>query len=557
MKKVRKEGDSEENAADLHRPVFGVTDFQPVEHSGKKCTAAGKYEDDWGENVQSLFVLKRYLEIPLLFFRLSADKHRYTPAGQVTRRRNFNITQQGASGDAFMIMVKYQGQIESLNLVEEFEDHVMQTATALGSRAHLWRSSTKYSPGRLVRGLSLHLCPGQEAVSLLLSPEGLLIPEQAADEAIFAPLLQQPWCHVRTHCGGVDGHTALIELLELMKRSWFPDLVVLDVTGYWEHRNPQKLRQSFLEADAELHPRYAAATGIWLTSEAAEDASILLRRLDRLAQLVRAPHVGGLPQIGTIPERSEFARMSIDEAVLWADYALRQQALHSDRIRRIIEECLAIGMTAEEAAATALRREGRPADLPEPENDDLAESMAESVSAVDSEGDCDMTSELFAEADAEWTADVGSGLGDFADDDGYGADGASVIRDLLNDGASPLLQAARQLMLEIIPPTSCIGNRSGYLNVLHQGLLELVGALGQDVGDCQGAESDHYLLSFSIVHLKRAIKGAAFVTGAITGMRAERLLSSEQAVRWSSRVAEITSDLHQRVDELWQSAHTG
>ena len=106
-----------------------------------------------------------------------------------------------------MIMVKYQGQIESLNLVEEFEDHVMQTAAAPGSRAHLWRSSTKYSPGRLVRGLSLHLCPGQEAVSLLLSPEGLLIPEQAADEAIFAPLLQQPWCHVRTHCGGVDRQT--------------------------------------------------------------------------------------------------------------------------------------------------------------------------------------------------------------------------------------------------------------------------------------------------------------------------------------------------------------
>ncbi|MFM7056429.1 MAG: hypothetical protein ACKO2P_05855 [Planctomycetota bacterium] len=448
-----------------------------------------------------------------------------------------------------MIMVKYQGKIESLNLVEEFEDHVMQTATALGSRAHLWRSSTKYSPGRLVRGLSLHLCPGQEAVSLLLSPEGLLIPEQAADEAIFAPLLQQPWCHVRTHCGGVDGHTALIELLELMKRSWFPDLVVLDVTGYWEHRSPQRLRQSFLEAQAELHPRYAAATGVWLTAEAAEDPTILLKRLDRLAQLVRAPQVGGLPPIGTVPDRSEFARMSIDEAVLWADYALRQQLLHSDRIRRIIEECLAIGMTADEAAATAIRREGRPAELPEPADDAVAESAA----VVDGDDD-GLAAESFAEAPEEWVQAAESGLSDSPEVEGAASDGGSVIRDLLNDGASPLLQAARQLMLEIIPPTSRFGNQSGYLNVLHQGLLELVGALGQDMGGCQESASDQYLVSFSIVHLRQAIKGAAFVTGAITGMRAERLLSPEQAGRWSTRVAEISSQLHQRIHELWQSA---
>ena len=441
-----------------------------------------------------------------------------------------------------MIMVKYQGQIESLKLVEEFEDHVMQTATALGSRAHLWRSSTKYSPGRLVRGLSLHLCPGQEAVSLLLSPEGLLIPEQVADEAIFAPLLQQPWCHVRTHCGGVDGHTALIELLELMKRSWFPDLVVLDVTGYWEHRNPQRLRQSFLEAEAELHPRYTATTGgIWITPETAEDPSVLLRRLDRLAQLVRAPQAPQLPQIGTVPERSEFARMSLDEAVLWADYALRQQALHSDRIRRIIEECLAIGMTADEAAATAVRREGRPVELPEPE--------------IESDDDGGHTLEPFNEDAAEWSESSDAVASDHSEDELHEDDSASVIRKLLDDGASPLLNAARQLMLEIIPPTSRISNQSGYMNVLHQGLLELVGALGQDMSTCGEQADDHYLLSFSIVHLRRAIKGAAFVTGAITGMRAERLLSAEQAQKWTHRVAEISGQLHMRIQELWQSAN--
>ena len=110
-------------------------------------------------------------------------------------------------------------------------------------------------------------------------------------------------------------------------------------------------------------------------------------------------------------------------------------------------------------------------------------------------------------------------------------------------------------MLEIIPPTSRISNQSGYMNVLHQGLLELVGALGQDMSTCGEQADDHYLLSFSIVHLRRAIKGAAFVTGAITGMRAERLLSSDQAQKWTHRVAEISGQLHMRIQELWQSAN--
>jgi len=330
-------------------------------------------------------------------------------------------------------------------------------------------------------------------------------------------------------------------LLELMKRSWFPDLVVLDVTGYWEHRNPQRLRQSFVEADAEPHPRYTAATGgIWITPETAEDPSVLLRRLDRLAQLVRAPQAPRLPQIGTVPERSEFARMSLDEAVLWADYALRLQALHSDRIRRIIEECLAIGMTADEAAATAVRREGRPVELPEPE--------------IESDDDGSHTLEPFIEDPAEWSEPSDGCASDHAEDEVHEDDGASVIRNLLDDGASPLLNAARQLMLEIIPPTSRIGNQSGYMNVLHQGLLELVGALGQDMSTCGEQAGDQYLLSFSIVHLRRAIKGAAFVTGAITGMRAERLLSADQARKWTHQVAEISGQLHQRIQELWQSA---
>jgi hypothetical protein len=384
---------------------------------------------------------------------------------------------------------------------------------------------------------------------LLLSPEGLLIPEQAAEEATFAPLLQQPWCEVRTHCGGVDGHTALIELLDLMKQSWFPGLSVLDVTGYWEHRNPQRLQQRFREAEAEPHPGYTATVGIWQPPESTEDPSLLLRRLEQLSQLVRGPYKAELPRPCAVPPRSEFDRMSLDEAVLWADFALRQQELRSDRIRRIIEESLAIGMTPDEAAAAALRSEGPLAELSESTENALAESASILEDEPCPEGDAfDVSAvEWWQSEDLEAGVHTDGVCHDHEDDEGV-----RIIRNLLDDGASQLLSTGRRLMLEILAQTSRISNQSGYLNVLHQGLLELVGELGQDVSSDDARRSDRYQMGFSIVHLRRATERAAYVTGAITGLMAEGQLSPDQGGRWLLQMNEISSALRQKVRALWQ-----
>ncbi|MEY3458943.1 MAG: hypothetical protein RL215_2100 [Planctomycetota bacterium] len=445
-----------------------------------------------------------------------------------------------------MIVVKYQGKIESLRLIEEFEDHVMRTAAALGSRVSLWRSSAKDVPGRLVRGLSLHLCPGQEAVSLLLSPEGLLIPAQAADEAILTTLPQPPWCEVCTHCGGVDGHSALIDLLGVMKEWWFPDLVVSDVTGYWEHRDPRLLQQSFVELSAELNPRYTAAVGIWPVSDTVDESLTLVRHLDRLARLMHGSGTTEEPE--QVPTRDAFLRMSLEEAVLWADFALRQQERRSDRMRRIIEECVAVGMTAEEAAETALRREGRSPDLSDQFGDDLLTGLESDVQSMDSPSACFGESDLLPDSHPSDEPADGWEQGDSP------GDGASVLRGLLDDGASRLLIAARELMMDVIPQTCRISNQSGYLGVLHQGLLELVGGLSQETGDGGTVSADRYEMSFSIVHLRRALKGAAYVTGALAGMRCQRLLAPDLAQKWSEKIAEITRETQTRLHELWQFA---
>ena len=442
-----------------------------------------------------------------------------------------------------MIMVRYQGRIESLRLIEEFEDHVMQTAMSLGGSITLFRRSTKQSPGRIVRGVSLHLCPGQEAMSLLLSPEGVLIPQQSADEAAFAPLLHCPWCQVATQCGGVDGHTTLIELLEFMKCSWFPELTVTDETGYWEHRDHRRLRQAFTDSAADVHPRYTSTAGFWPASDIADESLGLIQRLDRLFK-IRHNDSNSTETPERLPSRSDFSKMSIEESVLWADYVLRQQQRRSQRMCRIIEECLAVGMTAEDATETAMRREGREVDFPEPDSD---------PDALDSEF------EGFPEPAAELCPTAGDhnshAILDLPADHGE-SDANELLQNLLDDGASRLLIAARQLMMEIVPRTCRLSDQSGYIGVLHQGLLELVGGLSHDDNSQESTPPDKFDLSFSIVHLRRAIKGASYVHGALAGLRCQRLLEPEHLSVWADQIAEILRSTKTRLQELWTMAGT-
>lgn len=444
-----------------------------------------------------------------------------------------------------MIMVQYQGRIESLRLVEEFEDHVMHTAMALGGTIALFRHSFKEAPGRVVKGVCLHLCPGQEAISLLLSPEGLLIPRQSADEAVFAPLLLSPWCQVATQCGGVDGHAALIELLEHMRSSWFPGLLVTDETGYWEHRDQRRLKQAFTASSAEVHPRYSATAGYWPASDLMDESLGLIRRLDRLFNR-RCVEPNPVASTDHVPSRLEFSRMSIEESVLWADYVLRQQARHSQRICRIIEECLALGMSAEDAAETARRREGHEFDFEDPENPMNAESWELGIS--DAEEDSAAPGATIDELNG---SDGGVPPAGNPDDNGE-----DVLRELLADGASRLLISARQLMLDIVTRTSQLSNESGYVGVLQQGMLELIAGLSQDGSSENLVPADRFQMSFQIVHLRRAIRGASYVHGALTGMRCQRAFEPELLAVWSDQIAEILGSTKNRMQELWSLAES-
>jgi hypothetical protein len=183
--------------------------------------------------------------------------------------------------------VHYRGRITDLTRTEDFEDRLVDLALEIGGQVRIWRSWADDDPERMVRGIILDLGPGHESASLLLSPEGWLIGLTEIEDAENGRLDEPPWCSVKTQFGAAEGHVGLIEILTGLNREFVNDLEVIDEGGYWETRDLAELirKRSFLKAAidglAEGLKRYG------LSHEAAEDPSILLRHVERVAEQVQ------------------------------------------------------------------------------------------------------------------------------------------------------------------------------------------------------------------------------------------------------------------------------
>src|SRR5947209_19029940 len=184
------------------------------------------------------------------------------------------------------ISLAYRGRLADLTRVEDFEDRLLDFALAVGGLAQVWRSHADGDPRRMVRGVILHLAPGQESASLLLSPEGWLIGLTDIEDAERGRLAGPPWCFTKTQFGPLEGHVALVEMFLALRREFLPDLEVSDEGGYYPTRDLAELarRRSLVQGAID-----ALAEGLrqhGLSREAAEDPAILLRRVERVAEQV-------------------------------------------------------------------------------------------------------------------------------------------------------------------------------------------------------------------------------------------------------------------------------
>ena len=233
---------------------------------------------------------------------------------------------------------------------------------------------------RVVRGIILNLFPGQETTSLLISPEGWLINLVEIEEAEKGQLAEPPWCCVKTQFGPIEGHVALVELLDVLKREFIPNLEVCDEGGYWETRDLAGLTAKFNFLRAAMKAFSDGLERHGLSDEAAEDPEILLSRIERIAQVVHrtltrpAEH----PPVRWEDEETDFGDTNADGDEAKWDASFKEYRRRQEHVHRAIEEHLAKGEDIEEAFDAAMLEEtaaGLPEEPPGESSDNWREDL--------------------------------------------------------------------------------------------------------------------------------------------------------------------------------------
>lgn len=383
------------------------------------------------------------------------------------------------------ITIAYRGRLADLERVEDFEDRLLDFALEVGGLAQIWRSHADDNPQRMVRGIILDLAPGQESVSLLLSPEGWLIGLVDIEDAERGRLTAPPWCFTKTQFGPLEGHVALIELLMALRREFVPDLEVSDEGGYYPTRNLAELTRRHSGVQRAIDTVAEGLQRHGLSREAAEGPEILLRRIERIAAQVHrilqrpAEH----PPV-TFPDDETSSGVpgpEADEAL--GDEMFKHNRRQQERLQRALEERLSRGEDHEKAFEKALEDLG------------LEVSGEEFDSAAEQE---------------PFDDDEALDEPEFEDEEEDGPFAVEKER-------HPLLKRAMDLLKHLDGLFRGAGPRfEPSLRTLFQGAGDVMGGLAQALSRREEGIDDYGL---RVTQLKRALRGAAFARGALFGLR--------------------------------------
>jgi hypothetical protein len=465
------------------------------------------------------------------------------------------------------VTIHYRGKLDDPARVEEFEDRVLDVVAALGGQATIWRSFGQEDPSRMVRGLLVQMCPGQDTLSLLISPEGELLNLFEIKEAEQSPLPEPPYCFVKTQFGSLQGHVAVVSLLDALRAEYFTDLEVTDESGYYEHRDSRELARKLNSLGSAILALGEALEGSALSPEAAEDPEILAARIQRVAELVsrKMQAEGKFSDRGDeVEPEAEEDEPSLEELVRQQSQARRQAELRQERLMRRLEEGRGQGLSTDDALRKALR-EARG------EEDDAGQQPAgdDTVPPIDPEElrtyiQADLQLWLATEAeDEEFEEQMALDGDELEQDDSDLSDepwreslGSSDESDLSDDNWSadrsrvrhPAHEAAERLYLRLADFGRSLTTENGFYRSALNGAGELLGGLVQATGRELDSRPERAAV---IVQLKRALKGLAFCRGGVYGLRAADLLDESSHREIQEELRKILEHLHELLTQAW------
>ncbi len=407
------------------------------------------------------------------------------------------------------ITIHYRGTIDDLSQVETMEDRLLDLIFSLGGRATIWRSFAERDAMRVVRGLLVQLEPGQDSFSLMISPEGHLTPLFQIKEAEEAPFEEPPYCFVKTQFGSLQGHIAIIHVLDALRQRFFSNLEVSDEGGYYENRDVNHLAHQMQMLRKAIRSMAEELRQTGLSSEASEDPSILATRIERIATLVHQSIFVEKPRDSDLNEGDSdkdnqadlWGERSLEEEVEEMDRLRRRNDLRSERMNRRIAEACAAGMSIEEAFDLAMREEYR-ADSDPTEHFDEYE---------DSSIDCEVYSPWFGH---------------------------------------PAVEQVKEFLDEILQFDEDDSGPSSFISVLIRGSTEMLGGLAQATCD---KDEDQFGRALTISQLKRALSGHAYARGALFGLKSEEVIGEEQASELFEQLDRILTFIHELSEKAWGS----
>lgn len=417
------------------------------------------------------------------------------------------------------ITIHYRGTMDDVSQIETMEDRVLDLVFSLGGRATIWRSFADHDSSRVVRGLTIEMEPGQDTFSLLISPEGHLTPVFQIEDAEKAPFEELPYCFVKTQFGSLQGHIAIVHMLDVLRQQYCSNLKVSDEGEYHENRDINALNQKMQFLRTAINSMADGLREHGLSKEAAEDPNILATRIERIATLVHQKLTTNRQPTGRTsnpPDDDEWNERSLDDEVQVMDEMRRGNDLRSERMSRRIAEAAAGGLSASAAFEMAMEEEGLPVprdEVDHHEDPDYAiESEDSSFAGMPPTPFDESTEQLFGEG-------------------------------------HPAVQQAHAFLLRVMDLANDDSNSSSFIAVLTRGSMDMVGGLVQ--ATCVELD-DMTLRALAITQLKRALTGHAFARGAVFGLRSEEAITQEQSAQLHDNLKTLLTTIHALAEEAWQ-----
>jgi hypothetical protein len=452
------------------------------------------------------------------------------------------------------VTIHYRGTLDDLARVEEFEDRVLDVVSALGGQATIWRSFGQQDSRRVVRGLLVQMAPGQDTLSLLLSPEGQLLNLFEIRQAEDRPLAESPCCFVKTQFGSLQGHVAVVSLFDALRNEFFSNLEVEDESGYYRQRDAHELTRRLKFLEAAISGLGERLEGSAFSPEAAEDPELLAARITRVAELVARKmgadpetesEAGALSPAGAMSPESTEGEPSLEDIVRLYSKARREAEVRQERLMRRIEEGRGQGLSTDEALLAALQ-ESRSGRL---DTSGFEPTEETDTTALDPE---EWDKDAGVEDLPEWAADAEDLSGNCEEEALDWPDPESTWRAGPHRGEGrhkhPALSAAEQLYLRLTALGPGLKSENGFYLTALNGVGELLGGLAQATGLEIESRASRAAV---IVQLKRALKGLAFCRGGVFGLRSSGALDEQANRDLQDQLKSILEQLHELLVEAW------